>query len=159
MPKLKNIHNNIVLEINLLKNERFDVKVDRDDFENWIPFELGLYIESSEKYIYPKEDGSTFSLEDLKRMALLFESIIKDKSEKKDIKRVQWGPTEYYFAMYLYDTYEENEINIEFWIIVGELTKGKSHGYDRGFQFSVSVEALRNFLRGLQEQLSELLLT
>ena len=154
MPKLSNIIDNIVLNLNLVKNESIDVKLGRADFENWIPFEFDFCIEERETYVYPEEQGAMFSLEDIKRMLLGFESIIKEKSEKREVKRFSWGPTENYFSIDLYETYEDNDINVELWIVVGELTQGKSYGYNRGFRFEVSLDELKCFTKDLRDQLS-----
>lgn len=152
MPKLINIENNVVMEINLVKNERFDVKIGRDDFENWIPFVFNFIIEKKEMYSYTEERGATFSFEDIKFMLTRFESVIKDKSEGIELKRLGWGPIENYFSIDLYETYEENKVNVDLWISVGELTLGKSYGYDRGFNFVVTTDSLKTFIEGIKEQ-------
>jgi hypothetical protein len=157
MPKLMNVHNNIVLELNLIRNKCFDVKEGRADFENWIPFEFVFSIDEKEVYTYQEEQEATFSLEDISRMLSGFESIIKEKLEKRELKSFSWGPIENYFSLNIYETFEENEINIELWIVVGELTQGKSYGYSRGFRFVISIDALNSFAMELKEQLVQIL--
>ncbi|NLK98240.1 MAG: hypothetical protein GX272_09245 [Epulopiscium sp.] len=152
MPKLINTENNIVMELNLVKNERFDVKIGRDDFENWIPFVFDFIIEKIEVYSYTEESIASFSIEDIKIMITRFESVIKDKSEGIELKRLGWGPIENYFSIELYETYEENRVNVDLWISVGELTLGKSSGYDRGFSFEVTIDSLKTFIEGIKEQ-------
>lgn len=156
MPKLINDENNIILEINLVKGELFDVEIDRDDFENWIPFVFNFIIEGKEFYSYEEESGSTFSFYEIKRMITGFESIIKDKCNRIELKRFDWGQIENYFSISLYETYEENLIGFELWIYVAPLTNGKSHGYDRGFDFLVTIDSLKAFIEEIKEQLSTL---
>lgn len=156
MPKLINTENNVVMEINLIKGERFDVQIGRADFENWIPFVFNFVIEKIEMYSYAEERGATFSLEDIKIMITRFESVIKDKSEGIELKRLGWGPIENYFSIDLYETHEENKVNIDLWISVGELTLGKSYGYDRGFSFVVTTDSLKTFIEGIKTQFETL---
>jgi len=70
---------------------------------------------------------------------------------------LSWGPIENYFSLHFYETYEDNEINIELWIIMGVLTEGKSHGYNRGFDFVVTLDSLEKFLTEFKGRLSMLL--
>lgn len=157
MPILINREENVVLELNLIKNQRFDVKKERPYFENWIPFEFILRIEDSEEYSYSKQSGATFSVEDINLLIKRIESAISLKSNKKEIVRLSWGPIENYFSLHFYETYEDNQINIELWVMMAELTEGESHGYNRGFDFVVTLDSLEKFLIGFKEQLTMLL--
>jgi len=51
MPKLNNIEGNILLEINLLNNDFLDVDEERQDSENWIPFEFVLNVPRENMFI------------------------------------------------------------------------------------------------------------
>ena len=152
MAKLTNKENNIVMEINLIKGERFDVEIDRNDFEDWIPFTFDFTVEEKEVYSYTEEHHATFSMEDIKFMITRFECAIEDKSKGVELKRVGWALIEMYFNMELYEPYEENKVGFEIWISVGPLTNGKSHGYSRGFDFWVTTDSLKSFIDGIKEQ-------
>jgi len=52
MPKLNNIEGNILLEINLLNNDFLDVDEERQDSENWIPFEICLKCSTGKICLY-----------------------------------------------------------------------------------------------------------
>lgn len=156
MVKLTNRENNIVMEINLIKDERFDVEADRPDFENWIPFTFDFTVEEKEIYSYTEEHGATFSAEDIKFMITRFERAIEDKSKGIELKRIGWAPIEMYFNMELYESYKQNEICFEIWITVGTLTDGKSQGYNRGFEFFVTTEALKSFVDEMKKELEVL---
>lgn len=152
MAKLTNKENNIVIELNLIKGERFDVEIGRNDFENWIPFTFNLTVEGKEVYSYTEENYATFSMQDIKFMITRFECAIEDKSKGIELKNIGWAPIEMYFNIELYETYEENEIGFEIWIRVAPLTNGKSRGYERGFDFSVTTDSLKSFIEEIKEQ-------
>lgn len=156
LPKLTNIHGNVILELDLIKNKHFDVNKGRESFENWIPFVFSLRIADNEEYSYPKWMGATFSLEDISLLIAQLGSAINLKNTKKLVP-LFWGPTENYFSLKFYDTYEENEIYIDLWLMMGELTQGKTYGYNKGFRFAVSLNNLEKFTIQLKKQLTILL--
>ncbi|HCC07102.1 MAG TPA: hypothetical protein DEP72_02895 [Clostridiales bacterium] len=155
MPRICNIENNIIFEINLLKNDYLDVDLSRDDFENWVPFQLLLKVEK-EEYSYKKESGATFSLYELKKLIKNIQELVVNKKSGCEVDRFEFSSAEAYFDIIFIDSKEEDSIILEVWINVGSLTNGELYGYDKGFRFVVYIKDLEKFTTGIHEQLKGL---
>lgn len=156
MPRIMNTEKNILLEVNLLSNPYLDIDFSREDFENWIPFDLNICIEE-ERYSYNPESGATFTLYELSSLITQLNNIIKLKSEKSEIKKVLFSSSEGYFDLTIYDPLEENLVGLEVWINMGTLTQGKSCGYNKGIQFDAQLKEIKVFTEQLTEQLNLIL--
>jgi hypothetical protein len=157
----------IELEINLLKNHRrFDFCPNREDYLNWIPFEFRFQIGDNESYIYPKEFGATFSLEELKRwienLDELFIKIAKREqlaSEDyiKDRGRVEFYALETYFNLEFSDE-TGGAIGTTLWIEMGLIpVPGEEGGIKRGFRFTTALKDLKKFVAELKTQLDTII--
>lgn len=156
MPKIINIEENILFELNLLNNEYLDIDFLRDDFENWIPFDFSLCIEK-EKYNYAPEDGATFTLYELKNMITGLGDIIGVKRDGLKTENFLFHSSEGYFDFKIYDPLEEDLLSIEIWINIGILTQGKSSGYNKGFQFDIQLSSFKTFAEQLSEHLKQII--
>jgi len=131
MPKLNNIEGNILLEINLLNNDFLDVDEERQDSENWIPFEFVLNV-PREKYVYTPDMGATFSVYEIKSLIEKFEQIAENKLSKKSFEKFEFSSSESYFDIIVDDPLEDGEIYMEIWLNIGTITDGELSGYDKG---------------------------
>lgn len=169
MPVLKNDYNKndfsrVLLEINLLKNSRFDFFPNRDDYLNWIPFEFKFNIGNNEAYIYPQEYGATFSFEELKYLIKGIEGLLNiikvrdpgDERVFKETRCFKFYTLEAYFGITFTDAFD-GLIAITLWINMGSISNGIDSGYDRGFRFPVSMEDVVKFKNELKDQLDTLI--
>jgi len=153
----------IELEINLTKNHKmFDFCPNREDYLNWIPFEFRFQIGDNESYIYPKEFGATFSLEELKRwiknLEELFVKIAKREQLSgedyyKDRGTVEFYALETYFILEFSDE-TGGIIGTTVWIEMGLIPiPGEEGGLRRGFRFTIDLKDLKKFTSELKKQL------
>ena len=156
MPKLSDREGNVSLEVNLIDNNFLDVQLSRQDYENWIPFEFVLNV-GEEQYAYIADMGATFSVYEIKNLIAEFEQISNSKLCKKSFDRFEFSSTECYFDLIVYDTLEDEEIYIEIWINMGNITNGKVIGYDKGFRFIVKSDSFVEFTNGLKMQFRRLI--
>ncbi|MCI1695605.1 WapI family immunity protein [Aneurinibacillus aneurinilyticus] len=156
MADLINDEKNIRLTLNLKKNGFLDIEHSREDFENWIPFELVLSAEN-ETYSYLEQRGATLSLYETKNLIKNLEKIVRLKSSYLDIEKYEFSSSETYFELIFDETYEENLVYIELWINMGSYSGGKSFGYDKGFRFVVMLSDLKDFCDELKTQLNSVL--
>ncbi|MBH5318323.1 hypothetical protein I6N90_10935 [Paenibacillus sp. GSMTC-2017] len=159
MAQLVNLENNITFKINLLRNEFLDIVDEREDFENWIPFEMVLKV-GLEKYEYLNSRGATFSLFEINKLISAVENIISVKlgaTSTASFERVDFNSCEGFFGVSLYDTFEEQEVYTDIWINMGAISDGEIYGYDKGFRFVIRTESLSEFVNEIKGQLNELL--
>jgi len=78
-----------LLEINLLNNDFLDVDEERQDSENWIPFEFVLNV-PREKYVYTPDMGATFSVYEIKSLIEKFEQIAENNYLKKALRNLNF---------------------------------------------------------------------
>src|SRR5699024_332147 len=155
MATFVNKENNVKVILNLLANSFLDLKHNREDFENWIPFELSLFVEE-ERYEYLEENGATLTLYEIKNLIYSFDKIVNEKYNDLNIEKYEFNSSEGFFELIVDETYEEDQIYFELWINIGTYSDGVSYGYDKGFRFVVSVDELGNFNSGLKAQLNSI---
>ncbi|MFD1884162.1 WapI family immunity protein [Paenibacillus wenxiniae] len=153
---LQNPEKTITLSLNLNNNKFLDINLEREDFENWVPFVFHLDIDHA-RLSYVEEDGATFSLYELKRLLVDIEAILQRKHAGLEIERYEFSSCECYFDMVFYDTLEEGFVYMEVWINIGSHSNGQSFGYDKGVRFVASLSELENFKNGINMQLNVLL--
>jgi hypothetical protein len=155
MAKIYNDENNICIEMNLFKNHSLDIEELRDDFENWIPFELLIIVED-ETIGYDQDADAAFSVRELKDLITNFDNVIKTKLNKEFIRPYEFYSCEAYFGIVVYDPMEEDLLYMDFWLNMGSLTNGKSSGYQKGFRFVVSLASFIEFTNDLKKQMMEI---
>jgi hypothetical protein len=161
MAELTNVHGgNVVLRLRLLRNKWLDVRLGRDDGENWIPFEFSLRVDE-ELYEYPPEAGVTFTVHETRELLTHLSSIVAHKLAAKEFE-TSFEKYEYYnlernLGLVLEDALDEGWITIEVWLMIEDVSLGQYSGYDKGFRFVVSVDALAKFTQGLEEQLQAII--
>lgn len=156
MPKINNLENNVVFELELLNNRYLDIKKERTKYENWIPFKLKLTINDRD-YIYSDENGATFTHFEIENFILNLDNIIELKKKNLKSNRFEFSSSETYFDFVIYDPQEENELYIEIWINIGSYSKGSIFGYDEGVRFVANTENVNSFKEDLKKQLNKLL--
>src|SRR5699024_139716 len=155
MATLVNNEKNVKVMLNLLANSFLDLERNREDFENWIPFELLLYVEK-ERYGYLEENGATLTLYEINNLIFSFDKIVNEKYNNQNIEKYEYSSSEGLFELIVHETYADDQVYIEMWINMGTYSNGMSFGYDKGFRFVVSVTELEDFTSGLKSQLNSI---
>ena len=155
MPKMVNIEGNVLLELNLLRNEYLDIDVLREDFENWIPFNFKLNV-VEEEFNYLPDDGATFTLYELRNMLTEFDNIISHKKNGLKVEDFSFNSSEGYFDIKVYDPLEENLLSLDVWINMGIITYGKSFGYNKGIRFDIQLNEFISFAEQLTQQFMQI---
>jgi hypothetical protein len=164
MPQINNLENNVLLEICLINNSLLDVELSRNDIENWIPFTFLLKV-LDEKYVYADKDGATFTLCEIKNFISGVQKLINLKKSNPTYTQIEFFKSEEFvffnleanFGIIVYDPFDENELGIKVWINIGTYSKGKIVGFDKGYDFVVSLNSVENFINELNQQLNILL--
>jgi hypothetical protein len=155
MAKLVNLGEDICLKLNLINSDKLDIDLKRDNRENWIPFELDFH-SKDERFSYNQDFGATFTLYEIEDLLKNISLIINDKTINKKFTNYEFYCLEGYFGVVIYDSYEANEIYIDFWVNMGTYTQTSSYAYDKGYRFLVNTNALFDFINALKEQLDVL---
>jgi hypothetical protein len=153
MANLENEERNISLSIDLINNKFLDVDLQREDYENWIPFILSLNLEN-ESYNYSEASGAALTIYEIERLLSLIEEMIEKKENNRVIEKYEFSSSECYFDLIFFDTFEVNLIYVEVWINIGSYTEGETFGYDKGFRFVVDLNSLGNFKNKINSQLN-----
>lgn len=155
MPIIRNIEKNVMFKLDLLNNRYLDIKKERTDFENWIPFILRLKV-GDKVYNYSEEQGATFTIYEIKNLITKLENIVALKENSLEFNRYEFSSSEGYFDFVIYDPLEANEVYIEIWINIGLNTEGAMIGYDDGVRFVTTIECLDCFKNELKNQLQQM---
>src|SRR5699024_2502221 len=155
MAVLVNEEKNVKINLNFIANSFLDLKHNREDFENWIPFELSLFVEK-ERYEYLEENGATLTLYEIKNLIYSFDKIVYEKYNDLNIEKYEFNSSEGFFDLIVDKTYEEDQVYIEIWMNMGTYSEGMPFGYDKSFKYVVSVDELGNFNSGLKAQLNSI---
>lgn len=156
MASLQNTEKNIVLSIDLVRNEYLDYQSERPDYMNWIPFQL--FLKTSEGIVsYNSEVIQTFSVKEFKYLI----SSLRDVCEVKFSNNFLEEPFEYIssenlFELLIHETKEKDSVYVDLWFNLGSLTNGDIFGYSKGYRFDVTVLELSNFVLELERQLINL---
>jgi len=148
MAKLTNREENIDLTIELLVNDSTDWELNRDDWENWVAFSLKLKV-CDEFYEYAPEHKATLSVSELSRLLKNLMKIVDDKKNLGKIEYYEFYTLERYFDLKINEPLELDEVEVELWLIEGELTNGKVYGFERAFCFLVVLAELEKFVNDL----------
>jgi len=159
-----NLSTKIELEINLVKNVRFDFCIDRDDYLNWIPFEFRLKVGECEVYEYPKELGVTLNLAELKQffksMDDLFckieERIDSGENSFEETREVKFFAMETYFGLDFVDAFD-GLIGVTVWVRMASLPQHTEGGFDRGIRYTATLTNVQLFVSRLRHQLELLI--
>ncbi|MDR1689998.1 MAG: hypothetical protein LBS21_15535 [Clostridiales bacterium] len=171
MPILKDHYSRIVSldtkitwELNLIKNKSLDYCPNREDYLNWIPFEFILKIGEDESYIFPKEYGATFSLEELKSLFAGMEDLFRE-IKARDVTIEEEFKKDLFFDLYTLETYfnvkfrdgYDGLMGVQIWIHMGAIPNSNEGGFKRGFEFVASLIEVEQFISELNEQFKDLL--
>lgn len=156
MPLIRNSENNVMFELELLNNRYLDIRKERTNFENWIPFILKLKV-SDKIYNYSEEQGATFTIFEIENFITKLEDIITLKEKKLEFSRYEFSSSEGYFEFVIYDPLEENEIYIEVWINTALNSEDVIFGYDEGVRFVTTIECLNCFKNELRSHLHQII--
>lgn len=133
-----------------------DIKKERSNFENWIPFIFNLII-NERVYKYSEEQGVTFTIFEIENFIAKLEDIVTLKEKNLEFNRYEFSSSEGYFEFIIYDPLEENEAYIEIWINTALNSEGVMFGYDDGVRFVTTIECLDCFKNELRNQLHQIL--
>ena len=72
---IKNVEKNVKMTFNFISNQFLDIINSREEFENWIPFELILTVEN-ERYEYLEDKGATLNLCEINDLIRTLDQIV-----------------------------------------------------------------------------------
>ena len=144
MPIICNVENNVIFQLDFINNGYLDIKKERANYENWIPFVLKLIV-SDKIYGYTEEHGATFTVFEIEKFIAKLEDIITFKTRNLEFSRYEFSSSEGYFDFVIFDPLEANEVYIEIWINNAINSEGIIFGYDDGVRFVTTIDCLKNF--------------
>jgi hypothetical protein len=152
MPRILNSESNVIIEINLMDNPSLDLDKHREEFMNWIPFELKL--SAGDMFLTYSEDIlPSFSVKELRYLFDNLNKIIELKSNNNLIEvPFEYTSSENLFDLIIYETGEKNLVYIDFWLNMGSLTNGTIFGFSKGIRFICTLDIFRNFVNEFEEQ-------
>lgn len=157
MPKILNTESNVEIEINLMNNSHLDLDNSREDFMNWIPFNLKVS-EGNMILTYSRDVLLSFSERELKYLFVNLNRIVEIKSKGELIEApFEFTSSENLFDLDIYETGEENLIYFEIWFDMGVLTNGTIYGFSKGIKFIVELDMLRSFVIEFENQFVSIL--
>lgn len=146
-----NLEKNLRLEIRFKENQLFDYDVQRTDYENWIPFTLGLTL-PKRSIIIDDAANATMTVYEINNLIHGIESIL-EKLERQSDSTYEFYSSESFFGLKFEIIPEDVVVEVELWINVGNQTKGKVYGYDEGVRFVSSDKMLMDFLIGIKQEI------
>lgn len=157
--EIRNLDGNVVLRLCLIDSKYTDIQIGRDDRENWIAFTLLLKVES-EVYEYPASRGATLSLYESRELVSHLADIVARKTDARTFDQpftsYEYYSSEGYFSLTIEDVLEEHEVGVDVWLDMGALTAGEHSGYERGYRFTVDIDAIAGFTRELEAELQRI---
>lgn len=148
---IKNLENNLSLEISFKRNEMFDYNPQRDDYENWIPFILCLTLPRKSSVI-DEDANATMTVYEIKNLINGIEEVL-EKLNAPNNYTYEFYSSEGFFGLELETIPEDNVIEVELWINTGSQTKGEVYGYDEGVRFVSDGKGLNDFLVGIKQEM------
>lgn len=150
MAKIINLERNLQLEIQLKSNDMLDIDPERSDNENWVPFTLCLDLPDRHSAIQ-ENVKATMTISEIKDLIYGIENVKAYMDGKGDCIYT-FDSSESFFGLRFESIPEDDVIEIELWINVGNQTDGKIFGFDEGVRFVVSIETINDFLMSLKEE-------
>ena len=144
-----NLEGNLKFELCFLRNDMFDYRPERSNFENWVPFILCLNLPN--RYtIIGESSKAIMTIFEVDKLINGVKSVLSHvKTRKNGI--YMFNSSEGYFELKLETIPVDNVIEFELWINVGIQTKGEIYGYDEGVRFVTGTNALNRFITDLQK--------
>ena len=144
LAKIINLERNLEFKIYLRNNTIFDYNSERNDYENWIPFLLHLVLPT--RIITIDENmKATMTIFELKNLIQGLENILEYLNNQKNFL-YKFVNSESFFELNVESIPEDNVIEFELWINIGNQTGGKIYGFDEGVRFISTKKELDNFL-------------
>lgn len=153
MANIINLEENLEFEICFKRNDMFDYNPERSDYENWVPFTLGLNLPNRHSRI-EENAKATMTIFEIKKLIYGIENVLA-YMESRENCLYTFNSSESFFELKLEVIPEDNVIEIELWINVGIQTKGKYSGFDEGVRFVISKDKLNNFFEDFKENYFE----
>ncbi len=85
-----------------------------------------------------------------------FESILQNLQQQKETI-FKFYSTEAFFELKLETVPEDNVIEMEIWINVGNQTNGRLYGYDEGIRFISEEKSIIQFLTDIRQEFADIL--
>lgn len=155
LANILNLERNLKFEICLEENDMFDYRPERCDYENWIPFTLHLNLPNRCSMI-DESTKATMTVFEIKKLIKGIENVLIHLENQKNCI-YSFNCSESFFDLKLETILEDNVIEIELWINVGNQTNGMIHGYDDGVRFVTGIDELNKFLRDFKKEFYELI--
>ena len=141
MAILFNIEKNVKINIKLIENYMLDIEINRNDFENYIPFDL--CVETPLNKISLNREIPTFTLYELKNLITKTRKIIENK---KDEDSYEYFSSEAFFNFKIEYLKEDDIVEIDFWINTSYIGDERLFGFDYGVKFCSNIEQVFIFL-------------
>lgn len=151
MAKIKNLEENIELSICLIDSSDLDYSPQRSDYENWIPFFLKLKL-PNRCSIIGENIKATVTLYEIKDFIQGLERVLEYLDAQENYI-YEFNSSESFFGIRLEIIPEDNIVEIELWINVGNQSQGEICGFDEGVRFVSNKKEISEFLVGLKQEL------
>lgn len=156
MAVLQNDEKNVKIEIELLNNHFLDFEPNRSSGENWIPFTFQI-IYGKHQYCFNKAQNPTFSFLELETWMSRVQEQCKNHKSKKTFETIEFYTVDAYFEIDLYDVLEVDELGLDCWINMAELSMGELFGWDEGVRCVIFREDLLKFIQELEKEFHQIL--
>ena len=156
MPKITNLWGKqITFQFDLINTESFIYDKNNEDYLNWIPCDIKLF-EGEEMYTFIHHP--TLSIEGLKNFFQRFNSLMQERENNPDPyseRYFEYCATEGEFIISFRNGSDEGDQAIVEMLILFNIAAcpGISHGYFKGFSFSVDLNELKMFFDEIKKQL------
>lgn len=153
MADIINLEKNLKFEICFQRNDMYDYNPERSDYENWIPFTLGLNLPN--RHIRIEENTkATMTICEIKNLICGIDNVLVHMESGENCVYT-FNSSESFFELKLDVIPEDNVIEIELWINIGSQTRGKIFGFDEGVRFITYKDELNNFFEDFKENFLE----
>lgn len=155
LAKIINLEGTLKFELCFVRNNMFDYRKWRSDYENFFPFILRLDF-PNRCSIIDEDANATMTLYEIKDFFNGIETVLTHLINQKNYAYVYCN-SENYFELRLESIPEDNVIEIVLWLNVGNQTQGKMYGYDEGVKFIARASVLQDFICALKNNFLEVM--
>lgn len=152
MASITNLERNLELDISLKVGDMSDYYLQKNKYESWVPFTLCLYLPDRHSMI--REDiNAEMTVFEIEHLVCGIKDVLAHLERQENYVYV-YNSSESYFELKLEVISEDNVVEVEVWINVGNQTNGKIFGFDEGARFITDKVELAVFLEKFTKDLS-----